>query len=72
MGLSQEEVVERLCKLSTEVASSAKFHWMHASDCFCRARENIPSDSYYSRFQYDEVILTFIEDAVRKEVAKCI
>ncbi len=59
--MKKEEVIERFCKLSTEVNVNI-FDFDIPSDCFCLKNFN---PKY---FQFDEKILNFIEDAVKTKI----
>ena len=62
MGLSEEQVIERLCGLATLVGGK-KFNHELPHDCFCQCNE-----VHGCGFQFDEQIIKFIEAAVLKEL----
>ena len=62
--LSQEEVIKRLCAVASRVGDK-KFNHTVPHDCFCVGQ----STPCLNDFQFDEEVLTFIEDAVDFELA---
>jgi hypothetical protein len=65
--ISRSEVAERLCMLTTDVMR-AVHDYETPADCHCGKRTEGPT------FQFDETIITFIEEAVRaaiKETEQC-
>jgi hypothetical protein len=61
--MKRDEVLSRLCSLTSDVAFL--FHWQHPADCFCGTH-----DPSYDPFCFSDKILQFIEDAVKEKVAK--
>lgn len=58
MNIDKEEVVQRLCELTSKVGS-VKFSHTIPHDCFCE--DSKPDDNY---FQFDEEVLEYIVDTV--------
>lgn len=56
--MNKQEVIERLCKLTSKVANE-KFKWDLPADCVCGVRSLSGAD-----YRFDERVLKFIEDAV--------
>ena len=56
--MTRQEIIERFCILSTKVGAEV-FQHQHAHDCFCDECKD---------FQFSELIVTFIEDAVNKAI----
>jgi hypothetical protein len=54
--MTQQEVLERLCALCTEVMAR-EFGYEVAADCFCNSKHN-------PGFQFSPQIIRFIEEAV--------
>jgi len=61
--MTKEQVIERFCKLSGQVASSQKFEWSEPVDCFC-GKAHPPGWNYC----FSEKVMSFIETAVQKEL----
>jgi hypothetical protein len=58
--MKKSEVLNRLCALSTLVMDK-KFHSHFPADCFCGGNISDPTG-----FAFDEKIIEYIENAVRK------
>lgn len=56
--MSQKEVLQRFCRLASDVGDHIGNH--HAHDCFCG--ENPLSRE--RNFQFSEIVMRFIENAV--------
>lgn len=65
--LTKQQVIERLCKLSTKVGEEV-FCNQKAHDCFCG--ENKTSEVFSGGFQFEEEVIEFIEEAVREKMDK--
>jgi len=61
--MNRQEVLSKLCELCTTVSHNA-FDYQHASDCFCDPNRYDRKSS----FQFDETVLTFIQDAVHEKI----
>lgn len=59
--MTKQEVMERLCALTSKVAETSK--WWHAADCFCGKNNG---GSFHTM---DEEVINFIEKAVKEACA---
>lgn len=62
--MTKQEVLERLCALSTRVGRHLDHEYSH--DCFCGAGRK----DFVNGFRFDEQILAFIEAAVNDRIGK--
>lgn len=62
MTLTKQEVIERFCKISSEV-NEAVYGWNVCSDCFC-------GDFESEDYRFDEEVLRTIECAVEEAIDK--
>ncbi len=68
MRLDREEVVKRLCALSSTVMTR-RFGCDLAADCFCEdARQRRPDR--IDEYRFDQEVLEFIEQAVKEKLEK--
>lgn len=58
---NKEDVISRLCKLSTLVMEK-QFKYQNPADCFCTTSNN-------SSFEFDEEVLEFIEQSVKDKLS---
>jgi len=61
--MTKQDVLIRLCTLATNVGSEV-FNERFSHDCLCE-ENNL---SYPSSFSFDEVVMNFIEIAVREKI----
>lgn len=61
--MKREEVIERFCKLSSEVGEHMGHRFAH--DCFCH--EGVHERSY-STFQFEDPVMNFIVNAVEDKI----
>jgi hypothetical protein len=65
--MKKKEILERFCVLSMKVREHLSKHdRSFAADCFCE-RGHIENDNF---FQFEELVLEFIEKAVEHEVTR--
>jgi hypothetical protein len=62
--MNKEQVIERLCKLASEVGEEM-WNGEKSHDCFCHKSMN--DDAH---FHFDERVLEYIESVVRNELRK--
>ena len=68
--MTRNEVIERLCKLQTEVNEKV-FHHETASDCFCGKGGFWDSPSYTEEsYRNSGAVLEWIENAVANAIAQ--
>ena len=60
---TKQDVISRFCALASEVGEEVFLH-KYAHDCFCGNNKTFEND-----FRFDDIVLEFIEDAVRAKIA---
>lgn len=65
--MDREEIIKRLCKLCTHVGNRI-YHNLHAHDCFCDPTKRNVLDPLGVKFEFNETILLFIEEAVDQRI----
>lgn len=64
----RQEVLERLCELTSKVGSNIDPNTVAATDCFCT--EQYPGSWEDSRYRFDDEVIEFIEAAVNEKLGE--